>query len=188
MVTGGEKKNKNNSFNSEATFLSVGSATPLKSPLGFSAAGRGWIKYVSEQEGGKKWLAMTALCEITICVVCQEWEGRRRSVHGTSITPLIPPLAGYRGEDCSSSVNQCVSNPCDPEGTLLCEELANTSRCVCQHGYTGRRCATPISRCIDGLCQHGSACVGLPGGFRCDCLPGRCAIQVIFFSLFSFSF
>lgn len=120
---------------------------------------------------------MTALCEITTCVVCQEWEGRRRSVHGTSITPLIPPLAGYRGEDCSSSVNQCVSNPCDPEGTLLCEELANTSRCVCQHGYTGRRCATPISRCVDGPCQHGSACVGLPGGFRCDCLPGRRAIQ-----------
>lgn len=131
---------------------------------------------------------MTALCEITICVVCQEWEGRRRSVHGTSITPLIPPLAGYRGEDCSSSVNQCVSNPCDPEGTLLCEELANTSRCVCQHGYTGRRCATPISRCVDGLCQHGSACVGLPGGFRCDCLPGRRAIQrgVILFFYFYF--
>ncbi|XP_065815558.1 protein eyes shut homolog [Labrus bergylta] len=81
-------------------------------------------------------------------------------------------LPGYRGEDCSSSVNVCVSNPCDPEGTLLCEELTNTHRCVCQHGYTGLHCKTPISHCVDGLCQHGSACADLSRGFKCDCLPG----------------
>lgn len=92
--------------------------------------------------------------------------------HIASTMPLIPPLTGYLGKDCSSSVNQCVSNPCDPEGTILCEKLENTSRCVCQHGYTGRHCKTPINHCVDGLCQHGSACVNLSGGFKCDCLPG----------------
>ncbi len=97
--------------------------------------------------------------------------------HSTSITSLIPPLTGYHGNDCSSSVNQCVSNPCDPEGTLLCEELANTYRCVCQHGYTGSHCKTPINNCVDGLCQHGSVCVDLSRGFKCDCLPGRFNIQ-----------
>ncbi|XP_074532634.1 protein eyes shut homolog [Halichoeres trimaculatus] len=81
-------------------------------------------------------------------------------------------LPGYRGDDCSSSVNLCVSNPCDPEGTLLCEELAHASRCVCQHGYTGPHCKTPINHCVDGLCQHGSSCVDLSRGFKCDCLPG----------------
>ncbi|XP_005915556.1 protein eyes shut homolog isoform X1 [Haplochromis burtoni] len=89
----------------------------------------------------------------------------------TGETQCICP-AGYLGKDCSSSVNQCVSNPCNPEGTILCEKLENTSRCVCQHGYTGRHCKTPINHCIDGLCQHGSACVNLSGGFKCDCLPG----------------
>lgn len=95
----------------------------------------------------------------------------------TSITTLIPPLTGYHGNECSSSVNQCVSNPCDPEGTLLCEELANTYRCVCQHGYSGQHCETPINHCVDGLCQHGSACVDLSRGFKCDCLPGRFTTQ-----------
>ncbi|XP_047458100.1 protein eyes shut homolog [Mugil cephalus] len=83
---------------------------------------------------------------------------------------ICPP--GYRGKDCSSPVSQCVSNPCDPEGTLLCEGLENTYRCVCHHGYTGPHCETPINRCVDGLCQHGSVCVDQPGGFKCDCLPG----------------
>ncbi|KAF7649767.1 hypothetical protein LDENG_00136320, partial [Lucifuga dentata] len=76
----------------------------------------------------------------------------------------------YHGNDCSSSVNHCVSNPCNPQGTLLCEELANTYRCVCQHGYTGQHCKTPITQCVNGLCHHGSVCVGLSRGFKCDCL------------------
>uniref|UniRef100_A0A673BLA4 Crumbs cell polarity complex component 2b n=1 Tax=Sphaeramia orbicularis TaxID=375764 RepID=A0A673BLA4_9TELE len=86
----------------------------------------------------------------------------------------ICPLGftGYHGNDCSSSANRCVSNPCDPEGTLFCEELANTYRCVCQHGYTGVHCKTPINYCVDGLCQQGSVCVDLSPGFKCDCLPG----------------
>ncbi|XP_069394492.1 protein eyes shut homolog isoform X2 [Paralichthys olivaceus] len=79
---------------------------------------------------------------------------------------------GYHGNDCSSSVTQCVSNPCDPEGTLLCEELADTYRCVCQHGYTGPHCKTLVNHCVDGLCQCGSSCVDLSRGFECDCLPG----------------
>lgn len=95
-----------------------------------------------------------------------------------SLTSLIPPLTGYRGRDCSSPASQCESNPCDPEGSLLCEGLENTYRCVCQHGYTGPRCSTPINRCADGLCQHGSVCVDLPGGFKCDCLPGGFTVQL----------
>nr|XP_020458752.1 protein eyes shut homolog isoform X2 [Monopterus albus] len=83
---------------------------------------------------------------------------------------ICPP--GYHGNDCSSSVDQCVSNPCDPEGTHLCEVLANTYRCVCHHGYAGPHCKTPINHCVDGLCQHGSVCVDLSRGFKCDCLPG----------------
>lgn len=140
--------------------------------------GFGWIKYVNHQEG-KKNLAMTA--SWNLC--CLPDVGRQGdTVHSTSITSLIPPLTGYHGNDCSSYVNQCVSNPCDPEGTFLCEELANAYRCVCQHGYTGPHCQTPLNHCVDGLCQHGSECEDLSGGFKCDCLPGMCTIQQGFIS------
>uniref|UniRef100_A0A4W6EFL7 Protein eyes shut homolog n=1 Tax=Lates calcarifer TaxID=8187 RepID=A0A4W6EFL7_LATCA len=56
-------------------------------------------------------------------------------------------------------------------------ELANTYRCVCQHGYTGPHCKMPINHCVDGLCQHGSVCVDLSRGFKCDCLPGMFSVQ-----------
>ncbi|XP_029691510.1 protein eyes shut homolog [Takifugu rubripes] len=83
---------------------------------------------------------------------------------------ICPP--GYHGADCSSSLNSCMSNPCKPEGTLRCEELANTYRCVCQHGHAGPRCQTPINHCVAGLCQHGSTCEDLSGGFKCHCSAG----------------
>uniref|UniRef100_A0A3Q3B5J0 Eyes shut homolog n=1 Tax=Kryptolebias marmoratus TaxID=37003 RepID=A0A3Q3B5J0_KRYMA len=76
-----------------------------------------------------------------------------------------------QGKDCSSSLSQCVSNPCDPEGTIFCEELESTYRCLCHHGYTGTHCKTRLNHCVDGLCQHGSVCENLSGGFKCDCLP-----------------
>lgn len=146
----------------------------------FMALGSGWIKHVNQQ-GGKHWQWRHDVKSRS--VVCARWRrGGYCTQHGTSITSLIPPLTGYRGNDCSASVNQCVSNPCDPEGTLLCEELANTYRCVCQYGLTGPHCKTPINHCVDGLCQHGAACVDLSGGFKCDCLPGRFTIQQGVFS------
>ncbi|XP_077468678.1 protein eyes shut homolog isoform X2 [Stigmatopora argus] len=80
-------------------------------------------------------------------------------------------FAGHFGIDCSSSVNHCLSNDCDPNGTLHCEGLANTYMCVCQHGYTGSQCETPIDHCVDGLCQRGT-CVDLWSGFKCACFPG----------------
>ncbi|XP_064792399.1 protein eyes shut homolog [Oncorhynchus masou masou] len=81
-----------------------------------------------------------------------------------------PP--GWGADDCSAPVNQCVLNPCDPEGTLFCEELPYGFKCVCQHGYMGRLCEILISHCVDGLCHRGSKCVDLPRGFKCHCLPG----------------
>lgn len=71
-----------------------------------------------------------------------------------------------------------MSNPCDPEGTILCEKLESTYRCLCHHGYSGPHCETRINHCVDGLCQHGSVCVDLSGGFKCDCLPGRFSLQL----------
>uniref|UniRef100_A0A3Q2YCK1 Eyes shut homolog n=1 Tax=Hippocampus comes TaxID=109280 RepID=A0A3Q2YCK1_HIPCM len=84
----------------------------------------------------------------------------------------------HHGSDCSSSVNPCVSNLCDPDGTLRCEGLANTYMCVCQRGFTGTRCETPINHCVDGLCQYGSTCLDHWRGFKCDCLPRYCELNI----------
>lgn len=97
----------------------------------------------------------------------------KKTALSISLTPLILTLPGYQGKDCSSSLSQCLSNPCDPEGTILCEKLESTYRCLCHHGYSGPHCETRINHCVDGICQHGSVCVDLSGGFKCDCLPGR---------------
>ncbi|XP_068182860.1 protein eyes shut homolog [Antennarius striatus] len=114
-------------------------------------------------------------CSITVSACSSDVEicknGETCSKRGTRGKHRICP-SGYPRDDCSSSVRQCLSNPCDPKGTLLCEELANSYRCVCQHGYTGLHCKTLINHCVDGLCQHGSPCADLSGGFKCDCLPG----------------
>ena len=74
-------------------FFSGGCVLLLKSPLGFSALGSGWIKYVNQQ--GVKTLAMTALCEITIYDVCQTWAGRRVLYTAQHINHFFDPTS-YR--------------------------------------------------------------------------------------------
>lgn len=154
----------------------VGCVLILKSLLSFCVLCSGCLKYVNQQGGktGEKnwqWQHYVKLQSMVSARLGKT--GGYCKQHSPSITSLIPPLTGYHGNDCSSSVDPCVSNPCDPEGTLFCEELANTYRCVCQHGYTGTHCKTLINHCVDGLCQHGSVCVDLSREFKCDCLPGR---------------
>lgn len=97
----------------------------------------------------------------------------RRAAHHTSIISLIPTHSGLGGKGCSEPAGECVSNPCDAAGTNVCAEQVSGFKCVCRHGYTGRLCKTPISNCVQGLCQHGSKCVDLRGGFMCECLPGK---------------
>ncbi|KAL2083221.1 hypothetical protein ACEWY4_020994 [Coilia grayii] len=98
----------------------------------------------------------------------------------TSIISLILLLSGSGGEGCLElPASECVSSPCEPAGTRTCVEQVSGFKCVCRHGHTGRFCETPISHCVHGLCQHGSKCVDLHGGFTCQCLPGNhCEIEV----------
>lgn len=47
--------------------------------------------------------------------------------------------AGYVGERCEGDVNECLSNPCDPQGTHSCSQLTNNYRCECRAGFTGKQ-------------------------------------------------
>lgn len=48
---------------------------------------------------------------------------------------VCPP--GYVGERCEGDVNECLSDPCDPNGSYNCVQLVNSYRCECRTGYTG---------------------------------------------------
>lgn len=53
---------------------------------------------------------------------------------------VCPP--GYVGERCEGDVNECLSDPCDPNGSYNCVQLVNSYRCECRTGYTGMRAQT----------------------------------------------
>lgn len=65
----------------------------LKSLLGFSASGAGWIEFVNRQGG--KTLATTALREIATRDVCQTWEVRRILYIAPHINHFFDPTS-YR--------------------------------------------------------------------------------------------
>lgn len=56
---------------------------------------------------------------------------------------VCPP--GYVGERCEGDVNECLSDPCDPNGSYNCVQLVNSYRCECRTGYTGMRTPTPLT-------------------------------------------
>lgn len=55
---------------------------------------------------------------------------------------VCPP--GYVGERCEGDVNECLSDPCDPNGSYNCVQLVNSYRCECRTGYTGMHIQTSL--------------------------------------------
>ncbi|CAG5925203.1 unnamed protein product [Menidia menidia] len=83
--------------------------------------------------------------------------------------------AGYVGERCEGDINECLSNPCDPRGTLSCIQLTNNYHCECRTGYTGQRCDMVFDGCKGKPCHNGGTCAvasNTPHGFICKCPPG----------------
>lgn len=46
-------------------------------------------------------------------------------------------LPGFAGERCEGDINECLSNPCNPRGSLDCIQLINDYTCVCRSAFTG---------------------------------------------------
>ncbi len=55
--------------------------------------------------------------------------------------------AGFVGERCEGDVNECLSDPCDPNGSYNCVQLINDFRCECRTGYTGTK--THLTQCMN---------------------------------------
>lgn len=44
------------------------------------------------------------------------------------------------GLQCEAEIDECLSDPCNPEGTERCLDLDNKFGCVCNAGYSGELC------------------------------------------------
>jgi len=81
-----------------------------------------------------------------------------------------PP--GFVGPRCEGDVNECLSDPCSPAGTLNCVQLVNNYRCHCKAGFMGRHCELKINFCEASPCNNGGICTSTETGHTCACPPG----------------
>ena len=79
---------------------------------------------------------------------------------------------GFMGVDCTSTLGECVSFPCQNSAT--CELEAQTTggyRCECHPGFTGTHCETNIDDCAGVDCNNG-VCEDQQTKFYCRCDSG----------------
>ena len=75
--------------------------------------------------------------------------------------------AGYTGQLCESSIDDCVPDPCENGGT--CENGINSYTCQCHVGYTGNTCQL-VDACAPNPCVPNAVCSShAQGGFSCSC-------------------
>ncbi|XP_058897521.1 growth arrest-specific protein 6 [Kogia breviceps] len=68
--------------------------------------------------------------------------------------------------------DQCFPDPCDKEGTQVCQDLMGNFYCQCREGWAGRLCNRDVNECSqeNGSCSQ--ICYNKPGSFQCGCYSG----------------
>uniref|UniRef100_A0A8C7JKS2 Growth arrest-specific 6 n=1 Tax=Oncorhynchus kisutch TaxID=8019 RepID=A0A8C7JKS2_ONCKI len=68
--------------------------------------------------------------------------------------------------------DQCSPSPCNPRGTVRCEDQKGDFLCHCFTGWTGVRCEKDVNECIkkNGGCNH--ECNNTMGSYHCSCHRG----------------
>uniref|UniRef100_A0A8C6TSN7 Growth arrest-specific 6 n=1 Tax=Neogobius melanostomus TaxID=47308 RepID=A0A8C6TSN7_9GOBI len=74
--------------------------------------------------------------------------------------------------DFSDIPDQCSPSPCNPRGTVRCEDKKGDFLCHCFTGWTGARCEKDVDECStrNGGCDH--ECNNTMGSYRCSCHHG----------------
>lgn len=54
----------------------------------------------------------------------------------------------FLGLQCEASIDECLSNPCEGEGTEACIDLDNKYECKCKAGYTGDHCEVRVQKIL----------------------------------------
>lgn len=52
----------------------------------------------------------------------------------------------FSGLQCEAEIDECLSDPCSPEGTEKCLDLDNKFECQCRQGYTGQLCEVSFKK------------------------------------------
>lgn len=89
--------------------------------------------------------------------------------------------AGFVGPRCEGDINECLSNPCNPFGTLDCVQLVNNYHCNCKPGYMGKQCETKVNFCEHSPCLNGGVCSALENRHTCHCNEGYFGTNCEFF-------
>lgn len=68
--------------------------------------------------------------------------------------------------------DQCSPNPCDKEGTQVCQDLMGNFYCQCKAGWGGRLCDKDVNECSQQNGRCNQICYNKPGSFHCACYSG----------------
>ena len=74
---------------------------------------------------------------------------------------------GFTGDNCSTEINECESDPCQNNAT--CIDGIATYTCHCVAGFTETNCETDIDECMSNPCQNG-ACIDHVNAYSCNCI------------------
>jgi len=72
-------------------------------------------------------------------------------------------ILGYTGAQCEVNVNECLSQPCQNNGT--CEDVVVGYTCHCASGWQGEDCHESIDDCKSSPCLNGATCIDLHEGY-----------------------
>ena len=70
---------------------------------------------------------------------------------------MLSLFLGFTGENCEVNVNECLSFPCENNGT--CEDRIDGYICHCMSGWTGHTCTVNINDCASDSCLNGAICI-----------------------------
>ncbi|KAL5012769.1 hypothetical protein ScPMuIL_011320 [Solemya velum] len=74
---------------------------------------------------------------------------------------------GWRGQNCSEDINECIeNNPC-VNGT--CVNTEGDYECNCTAGFEDKNCSTNTDDCTPEPCNNSGVCTDEVNGFNCNC-------------------
>ncbi|XP_021376096.1 protein jagged-1-like isoform X2 [Mizuhopecten yessoensis] len=121
------------------------------------------------------WRGQTCNQRVNLCGPCQHGSCDRTA----SVYRCVCDF-GYKGTNCETEIDQCVSKPCRNGGQ--CSTFVTNYICLCPTGWYGSICDNDVNECNYNSCRNNGTCVNTLGSYRCKCDKGwtgtHCDIDV----------
>ncbi|XP_052253079.1 fibrillin-1-like [Dreissena polymorpha] len=119
------------------------------------------------------------------CRVCRSWQYGARcasdcecdtnnSLSCSNTNGTCTCKNGWRGDNCTTNVNECQANPTICNDSLkTCKDELGSYTCDCNYGYILLDgVCTDIDECLEGTDNCTQMCNNTVRGFECECNPG----------------